>query len=154
MVDAPRTGAPRTAAPQTEAANADATIRKIVFLKAPIQVVWAHLTEAEKLARWFHPADADLDVGRDYRLLGDDGQALCHGRVTVMEPPRRLAYTFTVGPLNGVMTDVEWTLTPVAGGTRLSLVHSGLPEGEAGYGLILALDAGWDEHLTRLRPLT
>jgi len=46
---------------------------------------------------------------------------------------------------------VLWTLTEVAGGTRLSLEHSGLPQGEDAFGLTLALDKGWDDHIARMR---
>lgn len=128
-----------------------AQIRKSILIKAPIQLVWAYLTEAERLAQWFHPARDDLKTGEPYELLGADGAPLCWGRVTAAEPPRRLAYSFTVGPMNGAMSDVEWLLTPIDGGTRLDLAHSGLPEGEAAAALLFALDAGWDKHLMRLR---
>ncbi|MEM8755876.1 MAG: SRPBCC domain-containing protein [Pseudomonadota bacterium] len=132
---------------------ATAAIRRNVLLKAPIQIVWAHLTEAEKLGLWFHPAERDLKTGEDYALIGADGAPLCWGRVTAMEPPRRLAYTFTVKPMNGAMSEVEWILDPFAGGTRLELIHTGLPEGEAAADLLFAMDAGWDEHIGRLRAL-
>ena len=131
--------------------NPTVTIAKTIFLAAAPDAVWEHLTNADKLGIWFHRADADLVDGRDYQLLSEAGDAICWGRVTQMEPPRRLAYTFTVKPLGGVMTNVEWTLDAVAGGTRLSLVHAGLPEGEEAFSLITALDAGWDAHLGRLR---
>lgn len=134
--------------------NADGlTLSKTIYLKAPPEAVWAHLTEADKLAAWFHPAERNLQEGADYALLGDEGSPVCWGRVTKMERPRRLAYTFTIKPLDGRMTSVEWTLDPVEGGTRLTLLHSGLPEGETGFGLFTALDAGWDRHLLRLREI-
>jgi uncharacterized protein YndB with AHSA1/START domain len=46
---------------------------------------------------------------------------------------------------------VKWTLEDVAGGTRLSLVHEGLPAGEDAFVLTLALDKGWDGHFAQLR---
>ncbi len=46
---------------------------------------------------------------------------------------------------------VKWMLEDVAGGTRLSLEHTGLPQGAEAYGLTLALDKGWDDHLARMR---
>ncbi|MEM7523462.1 MAG: SRPBCC domain-containing protein [Pseudomonadota bacterium] len=136
-----------------DATMTEMTLRKTIYLEAAPEVVWAFLTKAEKLGAWFHPAAADLRPGEDYSLVGADGGAICWGRVTAMEPHSRLAYTFTVKPLDGHMTDVEWTLSKAAGGTRLSLVHSGLPEDERGYGLVRALDVGWDEHLGKLRAV-
>ena len=44
-----------------------------------------------------------------------------------------------------------WNLEDVAGGTRLSLSHEGLPQGEEAFGLTLALDKGWEGHLARMR---
>lgn len=132
----------------------DIAIRKTIFLKADPDTVWAFLTEAEKLARWFNPADGDLAEGEEFRLLGDDGSPVCWGAVRAAERPGRLAYSFTAKPLDGHMTEVEWLLEPVPGGTRLSLTHTGLPAGAEAFGLVLAFDKGWDEHLAQLRPAT
>lgn len=132
------------------------TITKTVFFKAPRSKIWAYLTEKDKLAAWFHPAEADLAEGRDYALIGPsaDGEPTkqCWGTVEHWDPPAKLIYSFTVKPLNGVMTKVIWTLNEVEGGTKLTLCHQDLPEnGDAALGLLRALDAGWDEHLGKLR---
>lgn len=132
-------------------------IAKTVFLKAPKATVWAFLTEKEKLARWFHPAENDLADGADYALMGQSSEGgmvkQCWGTVQHWEPPSKLIYSFTVKPLNGVMTTVTWTLDEIEGGTRLSLLHEGVGDaaGEAAFGLLMALDKGWDEHFGRLR---
>ena len=137
----------------------DATITKTVILAAPREVVWEFLTLKDRLSEWFHPADADLAEGRDFALMavGEDGapKKLCWGTVQRMDPPTTLVYSFTVGPLNGVMTTVTWTLEDIDGGTRLTLVHEGL-EAARGvpFDLLRALDSGWDEHLASLRRAT
>jgi len=132
------------------------SITKTVFLKAPKATVWAFLTEKDKLARWFHPAEDDLADGQDYALLGDSAEGgtvrQCWGTVQQWEPPTRLVYSFTVKPLNGAMTTVTWTLDEIDGGTRLTLLHEGVGvAGDAAFGLLTALDKGWDEHFGRLR---
>ena len=134
----------------------DATIVKTVFFPAPRETVWAFLTEKDKLAQWFHPADADLAEGRDYALVqpSDSGEpaTVCWGTVRRMEPPSLLVYTFTIKPLNGVMTTVTWTLEEIHGGTKLTLKHEGLDAaGSAALGLLAALDVGWDKHFAGLR---
>jgi len=129
------------------------TIRKSIHLADAPERVWSYLTEASQLAKWFHPAEGDLAQGHDYTLLDRAGDRICWGRVTEMTPPSRLSMTFTVAALGGAMTDVTWTLTPVPGGTRLELAHSGLPTDAEGFGLIVALDAGWDQHLTKMRSI-
>ena len=134
------------------------TITKTVFFKASRSTVWDFLTKKDRLAEWFHPADADLAEGKDYALLSNpaEGEAVkqCWGTVERFEPPSTLIYSFTVKPLNGVMTKVTWTLHETHGGTRLTLKHEGLAAaGDAALGLLTALDAGWDEHFGRLRKV-
>lgn len=134
------------------------TITKTVFFKASRDTVWAFLTEKDRLAEWFHPAKADLAEGEDYVLIGNSAAGdivkQCWGTVELWEPPSKLIYSFTVKPLNGVMTKVTWTLDEAHGGTRLTLNHEGLAKaGDAALGLLTALDAGWDEHLGRLRKM-
>jgi hypothetical protein len=75
---------------------------------------------------------------------------MCWGRVEEMQPFHYMRWSFTVGPLNGEMTTVEWRLEPAIGGSRLSLEHSGLPQDAEGFGLVLALDKGWHGFLLNL----
>jgi len=131
------------------------TISKTVFLKAPRELVWAFLTEKDKLARWFHPAEEDLKEGQSYTLLDQNGDMsrICWGNVLEMRPHDSLVYTFTIKPLNGAMTTVRWTLEDAVGGTRLTLVHEGIEKaaGKAALMMLSALDTGWDKHFSRLR---
>jgi uncharacterized protein YndB with AHSA1/START domain len=131
---------------------ADDRLTKTIFLDASRETVWSFLTEADKLAMWFHRAASDLTEGDDYALLGDDGQTQCWGNVKSMQRPEALTYSFTFGPANGAMTTVTWLLDEVAGGTRLTLHHDGIGDIEGSpLGLMMALDQGWDAHLGRLR---
>lgn len=133
------------------------TIEKSIYLKASPEVVWSYLTDKDRLAEWFHEAAADLEPNRDYQLISrsDNGvtEKVCWGTVLAMEPHTHLKYTFTVKPLNGALTTVTWRLEQVHGGTRLSLLHEGIEAaaGEAAMSLLLALDRGWDDHLSRMR---
>jgi uncharacterized protein YndB with AHSA1/START domain len=130
---------------------------KTVWFAAPRETVWDFLTEADKLAKWFHRAEADLEQGKDYALVatGDDGRPVrqCWGTVLEMDPPVRLVTTFTIKPLAGAMTTVTWRLEEAQGGTRLTLEHDGIcaAAGDAALGLLTALDKGWDVHLDGLR---
>ncbi|MEP3047480.1 MAG: SRPBCC domain-containing protein [Roseibium sp.] len=132
------------------------TLTKTIILDAPKDVVWSFLTEKDKLARWFHPAEENLTEGADYTLLNQNGDMtrICWGTVLEMRPFDSLVYTFTVKPLEGAMTTVRWSLEKAAGGTRLTLQHEGIEQaaGEAAFMMLSALDAGWDEHFGRLRP--
>ncbi|NDR59566.1 SRPBCC family protein [Aliiruegeria sabulilitoris] len=128
------------------------SIRKTIYLDATPERVWSFLTEPERLAKWFHPSQAPLSEGEDYVLTDvGSGQELIRGRVLSAQPPHGLHLTFEIPPLQGRDTEIRWTLEVLPGGTRLSLEHDGLPDGEGAFGLILALDEGWDAHLGALR---
>jgi len=132
------------------------TITKTIFLKASRETVWAYLTEKDKLTEWFHPAAANLTEGQPYVLLADAADAdskMCWGDVLSANKPSFLSYTFTVKPMNGAMTTVNWTLEEAAGGTRITMTHEGIEDacGDAALGLLMALDKGWDEHFGKLR---
>lgn len=133
----------------------NATIEKSLILNAPPETVWAFLTDKDKLGDWFYAAGADLEPGQDYVLVDKAGgtDRKCWGTVLEMTPFTHLKYTFTINPLNGSLTTVTWTLEPVRGGTKLSLLHEGIEAaaGEAATGLLLGLDSGWDRHLASFR---
>ncbi|MCF2904528.1 SRPBCC domain-containing protein [Octadecabacter sp. CECT 8868] len=127
-------------------------LKKNIYLRATKEQVWAYLTDPDKLAIWFHKPTETLAEGSDYEMHGvQSGDKLMWGKVTKSQPHDLLEYTFTIAPMGDAVSTVSWTLTEVAGGTQLSLKHSGLPQGEDAFGLTLALDKGWDDHLGRMR---
>lgn len=132
----------------------DNVIRKTIYLKATPEQVWDYLTDPDKLVLWFHKPKAPLEQGNELKMYGaESGNLLIWGTVNAARRPEYLEYTFTIGPMGNAVSLVKWTLTPVAGGTRLSLEHSGLPQGAEAFGLTLSLDEGWDEHIGRMRVL-
>lgn len=129
----------------------DVVLRKSIYLRAAPQQVWAYLTDPEKLAIWFHKPASTLKAG-NYEMFGaESGDRLMWGEVLVAEPFKRLEYTFTIAPMGDATSTVKWTLEEVPGGTNLSMRHEGLPQGAEAFGLTLALDKGWDDHLARMR---
>lgn len=139
--------------PADAATKTKPRIVKTVFLKAPPKHVWKFLTTAPGLAKWFHDAPRDLEQGGEYRVdtnsIGQEGEKLCWGDVLEMKLHEKLVHTFTHKWLDGVVTTCIWTLTPVADGTMLTLVHEGFDPEK--FGEIASHDAGWDEHFVRLR---
>lgn len=129
----------------------DTVLTKTIYLKATPAKVWQFLTDPDKLAIWFHKPSGALVEG-DYEMFGtESGDKLMWGEVLVAEPFTRLEYTFSIAPMAGQSSTVKWALEEVAGGTKLTLLHEGLPQGEGAFGLTLALDKGWDDHLGRMR---
>ena len=128
------------------------TLNKTIYLKASKADVWAFLTDPEKLAMWFHKPKVALAQGDAYAMYGTtSGDKLMWGDVVAANPHDYLEYTFTIAPMGDATSTVKWTLEDVAGGTRLSLVHEGLPGTEEAFGLTLALDKGWEGHFADLR---
>ena len=132
------------------------TINKSIFLNASRETVWAYLTDKNKLAEWFHPADADLTEGQPYALLSDAADSssrICWGDVLTAQKPSHLSYTFTIKPMGDTVATVKWTLEEAAGGTRVTLIHEGIGDvdADAALGLLMALDDGWDKHFSKLR---
>jgi uncharacterized protein YndB with AHSA1/START domain len=96
--------------------------------------VWAALTTAEGLGTWFgNTATIDLRTGGQARMTWDGGDSASL-RIERVEEPNVFGFTWGI---NGLPDDdprrtyVEFTLTPTADGTRLTVVESGfaqLPE--------------------------
>jgi uncharacterized protein YndB with AHSA1/START domain len=100
-------------------------------IAAPVEVVWAHLTTADGLARWVGPdASADPVPGGELRWTHPDGSTVV-GRFVELVPHRRVVFTY--GWEDGRMgvpaasTTVEIDLVERDGETLLRLVHRGLP---------------------------
>jgi uncharacterized protein YndB with AHSA1/START domain len=100
------------------------------------QKVWRVLTEPDLLAEWLLPVlDLKLEPDAAFTLdappqPGWDGKVNC--RFLEIEAQRKLSYAWVVGGMNTVVT---FTLTPIASGTRLSLVQSGFtPDQKKNFG--------------------
>lgn len=132
-------------------------LHKSIILRASRETVWSFLTDRDKLATWFHPAREDLSGKAPYSLTKQnetgERESLIWGEVLEWDPPARLVMTFEIGAFEGANTTLTWELEEIAGGTRLTLTHTGIVAAAGGQplGLLMALDAGWDEHLHALR---
>jgi uncharacterized protein YndB with AHSA1/START domain len=98
--------------------------------------VWRALTDPALLAEWLLPVfGLELEPGTAFTFKtqpypGWDGTVSC--RMLEIETHRKLRYAWSVPFLD---TDVTFTLTPTASGTRLSLVQSGFkPEQKREFG--------------------
>ncbi|HEY1377250.1 MAG TPA: SRPBCC domain-containing protein [Gemmataceae bacterium] len=128
-------------------------VREVVYPHPP-EMVWRALTEPAALAAWLMPNDFHPEVGHKFQFRvpkpprGWRGIVDCE--VLVVEPPRRLAYTWQGDPKHRP-TKVTWTLEPVADGTRLRLEHTGF-RGVGGFLLRWMLGSGWGRMLRIILP--
>lgn len=108
------------------------TVQRTITIAAPIDQVWAAVTEAEHIAKWF-PQTAVLDevaVGAE-GTFAFEGYGEFPVRIEALDAPRMIAYRWgndnTVAvPLDPAHSTVfTFTLEPIDGGTRLTVVESG-----------------------------
>ncbi|WP_022927818.1 SRPBCC family protein [Patulibacter americanus] len=111
------------------------TIEREIDIEAPPERVWALVTQAEHLGRWFGDAGASVDLRPGGALAfrwTEHGET--DGRVEAVEPPHRFTFRWRapgefgygegpLGPENSTL--VEFALTPHGAGTRLRVVEQG-----------------------------
>jgi uncharacterized protein YndB with AHSA1/START domain len=100
------------------------TIEYVRVYPHPIERVWRAVTDPAEVSVWFFPpAQIDARVGGAYRLGGPESAFA--GVVEIVEPPRLIRYG---GPEpHGPFGYWQFTLDPVAGGTRMLFVQSSQP---------------------------
>jgi uncharacterized protein YndB with AHSA1/START domain len=117
----------------------------------PIEKVWAALTDSAALEQWLMANDFEPKVGRRFTLRDTPnerwrGWADCE--VLEMEPPNRMVWAWRhTEP--GNPTRVEFRLAPIAGGTRLTLMHTG----DIDPALAERFSSGWPKKFGGLRSL-
>jgi uncharacterized protein YndB with AHSA1/START domain len=107
-------------------------IERTVELAHPPATVWAALTTAEGLAGWFgNEAAIDLRPGGAAWMRWTGEGFTANMRVERVEEPRVFGFTWHIFGLpddDPRRTYVEFTLEPVATGTRLTVVESGFAQ--------------------------
>lgn len=90
--------------------------------RAPIEDVWASITESDRTARWFGPWQGEAGPGRTIRvqMTHEDGQPWADYTIDSCDPPRHLALR-TVDEYGS--WHLEVTLTEANGQTELLFVH-------------------------------
>ncbi len=114
---------------------------------APIERVWAALTEPAQLSAWLASATVTPGVGGRIELrLGADEQDAsghCRGTILVWNPPHALEYEWNFPGEDA--TVVRWDLSEQGTGTRLRLTERRLGPDQA-----LQYGPGWHAHLDGL----
>jgi uncharacterized protein YndB with AHSA1/START domain len=119
-------------------------------IQARPATVCSFFTDRDRWLSWQgQAAEIDPVPGGVFRMnVRGDGWA--SGRFTVVEPPRRIAFTWgwegDASPVPPGSSTVEVTFEPHgAGGTLLTLVHSGIP-----FDAVDVHRDGWNHYLDRL----
>ena len=130
----------------------DQPVTVVRRIAAPPETVFDYLVDPARFVLWMGVA-ADLDPrpGGGYHITVGPG-AVASGEYRVVDPPRRLAFTWGWrGDLDvpAGSTTVEILLTPDGEGTRLELRHSGLQDEQSR----TRHAEGWTMFLDRLTAL-
>jgi uncharacterized protein YndB with AHSA1/START domain len=122
--------------------------RDSIFIDAEPAFVFEYFTRPEALVRWMGDrAVLDPRPGGEFTLYFDD--RCVEGRYVELDPPRRLVITWgrrgsrEMPPFSSTL---EVSFEAEGSGTRVRIVHQGLPESEAPRHAL-----GWRHYLGRLR---
>ena len=112
--------------------------------RAPIEDVWAAVTEPERLARWIGSWNGDPASGAvEFRMLFEgEGHASEQMEIRVCEPPHRLHLTSYAGEQVWL---IELDLTHADGVTTITFSQPGVTREQVG-----DVGPGWDYYLDRL----
>lgn len=132
------------------------SLRAERLLPGPLERVWSYLTDPQLRSQWLAGGEMELRPGgrvehifRNSELAADDdpapakyekeaGEFLLHGRITVCEPLRTLAYTWGDDD-----SEVRFELTPRGEQVLLVVIHTRI----ANRDFRISAAAGWHTHL-------
>jgi uncharacterized protein YndB with AHSA1/START domain len=105
-------------------------IEREVLIEAPVERVWALITEAEHMGAWFSDTSAKIDLRPGGAMsLSWEKHGTVHARVERVEPPHLFTYRWAsatdVEPTDGNSTLVEFSLAAEGDGTRVRVVEIG-----------------------------
>jgi uncharacterized protein YndB with AHSA1/START domain len=122
------------------------------LLPGPIERIWSYLTESDKRRKWLAAGQMEMKAGAPFELVwrndeltdppgkrpdGFGAEHRMQSRITELDPPRRIAFTWSEGG------EVSIELEAQGGDVLLTLVHRRLPNRN----YMLRVSAGWHAHL-------
>lgn len=122
------------------------------LLPGPIERVWGYLTQSDLRRRWLASGEMQMKAGTSVELTwrndeltnppgkrpdGFGAEHSMESRITEIDPPHKLAFTF------GVHGHVTIELQPAGQRVLLTLTHRNLPDRAT----MLKVSAGWHMHL-------
>ena len=114
------------------------------------ELAFEAMTRASELREWFSDeAWTEVRPGGRYEVRWNQGYR-AEGKFTVVEPPRRAAFTWR-GTGEPGETLVEFTVEPGDGAVEVSLLHSGFGQGDAWDRALEEAKKGWTIGLENLK---
>jgi uncharacterized protein YndB with AHSA1/START domain len=141
------------------------TVRRTIAIAAPIEKVWAAITEAEHIARWFGQSAVldEVAVGAG-GVFSFEGYGDFPVLIEELDPPRVIAYRWSNDDARRVHSDqvrsdqvdpdhstvFRFTLEPLASGTQLTVVETGFDTTSDPAFNLESHRGGWDAGLDAL----
>jgi uncharacterized protein YndB with AHSA1/START domain len=140
-------------------------IEREITIAAPVERVWAVLTQPEHVGVWFGTgAPAQIDLRPGGTLAFDHGESCDYlGLIVAIDPPRSFSFRWAAVYPGVVASEenstlVEFTLEPAEDGTLLRVVESGfdaliIPPDRVEFAGYESHSNGWAEVMTKLGEL-
>jgi uncharacterized protein YndB with AHSA1/START domain len=141
------------------------TVRRTIAIAAPMEKVWAAITEAEHIARWFGQSAVldEVAVGAG-GVFSFEGYGDFPVLIEELDPPRVIAYRWSNDDARRVHSDqvlsyqvdpdhstvFRFTLEPLASGTQLTVVETGFDTTSDPAFNLESHRGGWDAGLDAL----
>jgi uncharacterized protein YndB with AHSA1/START domain len=121
------------------------------LLPGPVERIWAYLVESDKRRKWLAAGTMEMKLGAPFefvwrndeltdppgkRIEGCSEEHRMLSRITELDPPRKIAFTFDSG-------EVSIELEAQGEEVLLTLIHRRLPNRN----YMLGVSAGWHAHL-------
>ena len=117
----------------------------------PPEKIWRALTQGPLIKEWLMDNDFQPAVGHSFHFRSTSmpkWDGVIDGEVLVVEPNRKLSYTWNALGLESV---VVWTLIATSGGTLVRMEQSGFrPDQEANY---QGANYGWQKFIGNLERI-
>jgi uncharacterized protein YndB with AHSA1/START domain len=135
-------------------------VRRTISIAAPVDKVWAAVTEPRHIAQWFgQRAELDKVAVGGRGLFSFEGHGDVPVRIEEFDPPRMITYRWSTelnnaadqGQLDpGRSTVFSFTLDELDGGTQLTVVESGFGALADPAASMESHRGGWDSELDEL----
>jgi uncharacterized protein YndB with AHSA1/START domain len=138
------------------------TVRRTISIAAPVEKVWAAVTEPEHISRWFGKATFDGSGAGAIGTLFFEGYGAIPVRIEEIDPPRLVSYSWSNDDASGSLpsaldeataTVFTFTLEATDGGTQLTVVETGFDRTSDPMGNLESHRGGWDSELDKLIAL-
>jgi uncharacterized protein YndB with AHSA1/START domain len=127
-------------------------IIKELTVNAPVSKVWSAISQAEHLAKWFHPSDDfKLEIGHTFHMTGHhEGKDYPHTMtITEIIPEQKLGLDWYIEGDAGI-TQVTYELKADGEMTKVKLTHAGFDKYADGEANRNDYNGGWEHVLNTL----